>query len=149
MDNAEKMTVENTVETQEERTFTQEEVNNIVKDRLARDRAKAYDEKTAYEAELKTARERADALNAELESLKAANVIRDMKTKVANDKGIPVSLLTGNSEEECVAQADAILAFAKTSAYPVIKDAGEVTDRHAPATPKDAFDEWFDATLRK
>ena len=152
--------VNETVETKQaeatSKTFTQAEVDAIVRERLARDRAKYADyneikEKAeqfdrieeANKTELQKAQERAEALGKELADIKRSNEIRDMRAKVAQEKGIPANLLTSDTEEECVAQADMILAFAQPNTYPTVKDVGEVV-----VTPKksvrDQFAEWFD-----
>ena len=44
----------------------------------------------------------------------------------ANETGIPVHLLTGATEDECKAQAEAIKAYAQPSGYPKVKDGGEM-----------------------
>ena len=85
---------------------------------------------------------KATSLETELNALKASNAIRDMRDKVSKATGVPASLLTGETEEDCTAQARGIVDFAKPSAYPVIRDGGEVSATQK-ATPKDAFVDWF------
>lgn len=85
---------------------------------------------------------KATSLETELNALKASNAIRDMRDKVSKATGVPASLLTGETEEDCTAQAQGIVDFAKPSAYPVIRDGGEVSAIQK-ATPKDAFVDWF------
>ena len=85
---------------------------------------------------------KATSLETELNALKASNAIRDMRDKVSKATGVPASLLTGETEEDCTAQAQGIVDFAKPSAYPVIRDGGEVSATQK-ATPKDAFVDWF------
>ena len=85
---------------------------------------------------------KATSLETELNALKASNAIRDMRDKVSKATGVPASLLTGETEEDCTAQAQGIVDFAKPSAYPVIRDGGEVSATQKP-TPKDAFVNWF------
>lgn len=130
-----------TTEQPEGKTFTQEELNNIVEERLNRERKK-YEGFEDYKAkaeqldqieeanktELQKATERAEKLEAELTSLKNAESLRKIREKVATETGVPVGLLTAETEEACTEQANAILAFAqpKTS-YPSLKDGGEVT----------------------
>ncbi len=91
-------------------------------------------------AEMAKAQEQIKALTAELTGMKNAETIRLTREKVANEKNIPVNLLTGETEEACAKQADEILAFA-TPKYPVVKDAGE-----SHLTPKgqtrDQFADW-------
>lgn len=133
-----------TVTTQEngesqERTFTQDELNAIVGKRLAEEKnkyadydvlkakAEKFDEaEEASKSELQKATERANALETELNGLKKAEEVRLMREKVANETGIPSNLLTGSSEEECKAQAEAIKAYATPSGYPKVKDGGEM-----------------------
>ena len=99
-----------TVETQE-KTFTQEEVNAIVSQRLERDRAKyadydslkekatKFDEmEEARKTELQKATEKAEKLEAEINSMKEAETIRTMKEQVSKETGVPTSLLTASSE---------------------------------------------------
>lgn len=93
------------------RTFTQEELDRIVAERLQRATAKFAD----Y-----------DSTKKELADLKKANEIRDIRQQVAEAKKIPLALLTGDTKEACEAQADAILAFARTSpSAPTVPDGGE------------------------
>ena len=88
------------------------------------------------------------ALQSELDSMKKADALRTMREKVSTDKKIPASLLTGETEDACNAQADAILAFAKTGAsgYPQLKDAGEHPASSTVAT-RDKFAEWAKENL--
>lgn len=120
------------------RTFTQEEVNAIVGKRLAEEKGKysdyeeikakaaKFDEaEEANKSELQKAMERANNLEAELNGLKKSEEIRQTREKIATETGIPANLLTGDTEESCKAQAEAIKAFA-TPNYPKVKDGGEV-----------------------
>lgn len=119
------------------RTFTQDEVNAIVGKRLAEEKSKfsdyedlkakasKFDElEEANKSELQKATERANNLEAELQGMKKAEEIRQTREKIATETGIPSNLLTGNTEEECKAQAEAIKAYA-SPAYPKVKDGGE------------------------
>ena len=120
------------------RTFTQEEVNAIVGKRLAEEKGKyadydvlkakaeKFDEaEEASKSELQKATERAQNLENELNGLKKAEEIRQTREKIATETGIPSNLLTGSTEDECKAQAEAIKAYA-TPGYPKVKDGGEV-----------------------
>ena len=136
----------------EEKTFTQEEVNQMIGERLAREKSKyteleakaqKYDEiEERSKTELQRATEKANALQAELDGIKKANSIRELREKVAKEKNIPATLLTGETEEECNAQADAILSFAKPNAYPAVKDSGEARTSGKKGT-KEQFADWF------
>lgn len=143
-----------TVTINAEKTFTQAELDAIVSDRLKRDRAKYADydslkEKAAQfdkieeanKSELQKATERADALQTELDAIKSANAIRDIRSKVAEETGIPAHLLTGTTEEDCKAQAAAILDYANVKTYPAVRDGGEVRNTGKPTT-KQQFAEW-------
>lgn len=151
--------MEETVKTEQEtKTFTQDEVNTIVQERLFKERKKyegidldalkekasKFDEmEEANKTELQKANERAIALEAELNSLKSANEIRDIREKVAQETNVPANLLTGNTEEECKAQAEGIKAFANPT-YPTVKDGGEVLNVTKPSAKED-FKQWFRA----
>lgn len=136
----------------EEKTFTQAELDAIVSDRLKRERSKyeGYDElkakaakldelEEASKTELQKATERAQALESELNGLKKAESIRDIRDKVATETGVPAALLHGEDEESCKAEAASILTFAKANGgYPRVKDGGEVTNT-SNGSPRDDF----------
>lgn len=92
--------------------------------------------------ELQKAKARAEALENELNGLKLSNQLRDMRAAVAKEKGVPVELLTGDSEEACKTQADGILAFAKPQSYPVLRDGGEAKANGASGLTRDRFAAW-------
>ena len=96
--------------------------------------------------ELQKAQQQISQLQAELEGMKNAETVRLTREKVAGEKKIPVHLLTGETEEACAAQADAILAFAQPSGYPVIRDAGEPSRTPSTAT-RDRFASWAKENL--
>lgn len=128
--------------TTEEKTFTQSELDAIVSDRLKRERSKyeGFEElkakaakldelEEASKTELQKATERAQALENELNGLKKAESIRDIRDKVATETGVPAALLHGEDEETCKTEANSILSFAKANGgYPRVKDGGEVTN---------------------
>ena len=125
-----------------EKTFNQEELDRIVKERLAREREKYADydalkekaqrfdeQEEAQKSELQKAIDRATSLETELTSLKKENEVRTMREKVAKETGVPANLLTASTEEECRALADAIKAYAQPSGYPKVKDGGEIQNQ--------------------
>ena len=137
-----------------EKMFTQAELDAIVTERLKRDRQKYADYESlkekadkfdqmeeANKTELQKAIEKSDALQNELEKIKAANMIRDIRTKVAEETGVPANLLTAATEEDCKEQAKAILEFSTPKGYPVIRDGGEVTHT-GKSTTRQQFAEW-------
>ena len=103
------------------RTFTQDEVNTIIADRLNRERTKYAD----YD-DLKAKASQADSLQAQLDSRNRA----DMLARVSAATGVPVDLIQGETEEECTEQAKKIAKFAKP-AYPILPGGGE--PRHLPS----------------
>lgn len=147
---------EATTQETENRTFTQDELNAIVNDRLGREKAKYADyadlkakaEKfdkleEASKSELQKATEKATALQSELDALKKQSELRDIREKVAKKTGVTASLLTGDSEEACEAQAKAILEFAGAQkGYPAVKDGGEAGGNINGST-RQQFAEWF------
>ena len=122
---------------QEPKTFTQDEVNAMIGERLTRERQKyadydtlkekagKYDEaQEANKTELQKALDNAAKAQKELDALKSANTVRDIRDKVAKEMEIPASLLTADTEEACKAQAEAIIAYAggTKKKYPAPKE---------------------------
>lgn len=145
---------------QEARTFTQDELNAIVNDRLGREKAKysdyeamkekaaKYDElEEAKKSELQKANETVTALKDELNEIKKQNEIRDIRTEVAKNMNIPAELLTADTKEACEAQAQAIQAFASTQAgYPQLKDGGEV-QKLSDVSTRQQFADWLNSNF--
>lgn len=145
---------------QDERTFTQAEVDNIVSTRIGKERAKysdyeelkakaeKYNEiEEANKSELQKANERADALQSKLDAMESANKINAIRTEVSTKTGVPINLLTASTVEECEAQAQAILSFAKVDSYPSVRDAGEVTVTTSK-TKEDQFGDWLNSQFK-
>ena len=148
-----------TIGTEDVKTFTQAEVDKIVGERLSRQKQKYEDyddlkEKAARfdeieeqsKSELQKATERADKLQAEIDGLKNAEKIRTMREKVALETGLPVNLLSGDTEEACKEQAKNIIEFAKPNGYPQVKDGGEILNRQKMTT-KQQFAQWAEQAL--
>ena len=138
----------------EAKTFTQEELNSIVADRLERERKKfeGYEDfkakasrldelEAASKTELQKATERAEKLESELKGLKKAEAVRTARAEVAKETGVPMELLTAETVEACQEQAKAILEFAKPGGYPSLKDGGEVQNV-GKLTVKQQFAVW-------
>lgn len=150
-----------TAEQQPERTFTQTEMDAIIRDRLSRERSKyadyddikakaqKFDEaEEASKSELQKVTERANALQAQLDTLTKANAIRSIRDKVAAETGVPSDLLSGDTEEACKAQAEKLIAFKGTSpGYPSTRDAGEVSKVGGAAT-RDQFASWLNERIK-
>lgn len=137
-----------------EKTFTQEELNQILSERLKREREKYGDYDSLKEkaerfdqiqedakSELQKATERAEKLQTELSELKHAEEVRAIRDKVAQTTGVPASLLTGETEEACNEQAAGILSFKTSSAYPTVKDGGEI-QKTVEGSTRQQFADW-------
>jgi hypothetical protein len=92
--------------------------------------------------ELQRAKDEAAQYKNELDAMKLADSLREMRGKVAKAKNIPAELLTGDTEEACTAQADKILAFAKVPAAPTLPNPGEPTGANAKPDTAQQFAEW-------
>lgn len=87
--------------------------------------------------------EKLAAVQKELDDLKGANALRDLRERVSKDTGVPASLLTAETEEACKTQAEAIKAYAKPGKYPPVPDGGEVRPAGG-AAPRDKFAAWME-----
>lgn len=138
-----------------EKTFTQAEVDKVIGERLKREREKYADYdaikakadkfdqmEEASKSELQKAIESRDALQTELDALKNANSIRDIRLKVASETGVPVHLLTAETEEDCKEQANSILDFKTPRNYPFVRDGGEIQTPVGKKSTRDQFAEW-------
>lgn len=140
-----------------EKTFTQAEMDAIISERLSRERQKYADydslkEKAgkfdaaeeANKTELQKALDKASKLESELDTLKSANTVREVREKVAKEMDIPASLLTANDEEACKAQAEAIIAYAggKKRTYPSTKENNNQNNQSSGGTDDRAVREW-------
>lgn len=141
----------------EEKLFTQDEVNALIDKRFARtwekygdlDELKAKAEKLdeleeANKSELQKAQELASSLQAQVDALKTQSKLREMRDAIAKETGVPATLLTAESEDDCRAQAQAIIDFAKPAKYPKVRDAGEVTVTGKKEN-RDLFADWLNS----
>lgn len=106
---------------QAESTFSQEDVNRIVQERLQREREKYAD----YD-DLKTAAERAQEIEAEKQALaervaefEAKEEQSKLVAQVADDAGVPADALRGSTQEELEAHAEVLKSLMNTTG-PVI-----------------------------
>jgi DNA repair exonuclease SbcCD ATPase subunit len=97
-------------------------------------------------AALQEAIDRANGLQTELDTMKAAEQVRQTREDVAKSVGVPAHLLTGDTKEACEAQAQAILEYARPSTYPSVPDGGEPVGTVKKAT-RDQFAEHFNQIL--
>lgn len=91
-------------------------------------------------------RQKLQAATEELTALKQSNALRELREKVSKDTGVPASLLTGDTEDACKSQAEAIKSFAGGSGYPRLPDGGESRVPSSTAT-RDKFAEWFNENM--
>ncbi len=150
---AENETVAQGTAGQPERTFSQAEVDAIIGDRLKREREKYADyaeaktKAAAYDDMVKAKGEtqaEAEQLKARIAEMQKTIEARDVRDKVAADTGVPVSLLTADTEEECKKQAAALLAFRGAAPkYPNVPDGGE-TPKPGGGTTRQQFAAWVE-----
>lgn len=146
-------------ESANDKMIPQDEVNKIVQDRISRERAKfadyeemkakaaKFDEmEEAGKSELQKAQDKVQALEAQIQSINKEKEISQIRTQVAQAKGVPADLLTGETQEACESQADKILSFAKAQSYPVVQDGGEPHHVNKKST-RDSFKEWAEKSL--
>lgn len=155
-----KMTVEvqetNTQEVAEKtsKTFTQDEVNAIIGERLAKEKAKysdyddlkqkasQFEQFESMKTQLTESKNKVLELQTQIDEMNKSNEIRNMKDKVSKETGVPINLLTATTEEGCKEQAQAILLFAKPT-YPNIKDGGELQSKPQKVSVEQQFADWF------
>lgn len=139
-----------------EKTFTQSELDQIISERLKREREKYTDYDSLKEkaqrldqieedakSELQKAQEKAERLQTELSEMKHAEEVRAIRDKVAQTTGVPASLLTADTEEACHEQANGILSFKANQGYPIVQDSGEI-QKSIEGTTRQQFAEWAD-----
>lgn len=99
--------------------------------------------------EMKKVVDKAAALEAELNSMKLAEQVRTLRETVANETGVPASLLTGETEDALRDQAKSLLAYKNDRAYPSLRDAGEAKVVLGAQTSKtrDQFANWASENL--
>lgn len=148
-----------TPKAEEARTYTQAEIDQMIEDRLYRERKKFSDyedlkakaekfdaAEEANKSELQKATERAEALQAKVDSMTKAEEVRNIRAEVSKETGIPASLLTADTKEACEEQAKAIAEFTannESPAYPSVKDGGDPQTNSKKST-REQFAEWID-----
>lgn len=149
-----------TAEKAPERTFTQAELDATIGERLARERAKyadyesikakaaQYDEQVeASKSELQKAREAAEKYKAKMEELQSTITANAARAKASAETGVPADFLHGTTEEECMAEAQALKKWHEgNSGYPIVADKGEVIGTGGGKT-RDQFADWFTQTI--
>lgn len=145
---------------EEARTYTQAEIDQMIEDRLHRERKKYADyedlkakaekfdaAEEAQKSELQKATERAESLQAKVDQMEKAEQIRTIRAEVSQETGIPASLLTADTREACEEQAKAIAEYsasAEPPAYPSVKDGGDPQKTTGKKSTRDQFAEWLE-----
>lgn len=136
-----------TQQAQEPKTFTQDEVNELMGkvrretrekyadyDELSK-KAKAYDEaQEASKTELEKAREESAKAIDELNALKAEKARSELRQKVSKETGVPADLISGDDEEAMTANAKAIAEYAKKASTTAPADKGGAARRGGKST---------------
>lgn len=145
------------------KTFTQEELEFELTKRLTREREKFSDYEALKEkaqkldeieeknkTELEKAMEKATRLEDELNKIRKQNEISSIRERVAKETGIDAKLLTMDTEDDCKAQAQTLLDWhrANPTAYPSVRDGGEVTNISSGASNRDIFADWLDKVAK-
>ena len=115
----------------EPKSFTQEQVDQIVEKRLAKERGKYkdYDElkskamrldemENAGKSELDKLKESNAALRKQIDDAAAEKQHAEWVSEVAKDKGVPAELLRGGTKEELEAHADLLQAALHPASKP-------------------------------
>ena len=127
-----------TAEDVAEKTFTQAEVDEIVKKRLSRaktaepadyaelkEKATKFDElQDANKTELQKATEQLEKLKAEVAKRDKLAEVDALKAQVSKDTGVPAELIAGETEDEMNDWAKKIAEFAKRDTAPTNTHAG-------------------------
>lgn len=158
--NQENVNVTEAPKADEARTYTQAEIDQIVEDRLYRERKKYADYEDlkakaekfdaveeAQKSELQKATERAESLQAKVDQMEKAEEIRTIRAEVSKETGIPASLLTADTREACEEQAKAIAEYSanpEPPAYPSVKDGGDPQKTTGKKATRDQFAEWLE-----
>lgn len=93
---------------------------------------------------LDSANARLAELEAQLAAMQAADEARQLRARIAKEKNLPAEVLTGDTEEACLAQADAIngfLAASKATPSLTVADGGEPRAASG-ASPRAQFADW-------
>lgn len=129
---------------------SQEQLDGILKGRLAREREKVtakfadYDElkakaakfdeaEAAQMSDLEKAKKEVEELKAAAAKRDEADRVRDLRAKVSKATGVPAELISGADEESMTAFAKSVAEFARKPSAPALKESG----KSASAKPED------------
>lgn len=128
---------------------SQEDLDRIIQGRLDRERKRFsdYDEIKAKAAKLaeieesqKSEAEKSTARAEAAEKRAQELEIKALRAEVANDKGVPASLLSGSTQEELEEAADALIAFrGEQKKSPKSESFSRVNNNNLKPTTAEAF----------
>lgn len=142
---------------------TQEQLNSIVKGRVARaeastrkayedkhadvlEKAKKYDEwQEANKSELQKATERADKAEKELEQLKHERERAKWASEIAEKHGVPANLIQGDTQEEMEAFAKENAHYFERDSVPSLNANGKTPDESGGYSSGDPIRELFNS----
>jgi DNA repair exonuclease SbcCD nuclease subunit len=133
---------------EEQKTFTQSEVDDIIKKRLSRaksevpsdyeelkSKAQKFDElENANKTELQKATEELEKLKGDIAKRDAKDKANALKAKISKDTGVPAELIAGADEDEMKAWAERVAEYAKKDTAPVLANAGKFASATKPDT---------------
>ena len=135
------------------KTFTQAELDAAIESRLTRERAKFADYETlkakaekfdkaeeAAKSELQKAQEQAAAYKAQLDAKTRELAAAAARSKVSSETGVPANLLTGETEEACKAQAEALHAWRGGVKFVPNRSVDHVIGAKTKATAKNEYE---------
>lgn len=133
---------------EEAKTFTQEQVDEIIKNRLARvkndipadyeelkEKASKFDElENANKTELQKANEQLEKLRKEVAQRDETERIRGLKADISKETGVPADLISGTSKKDMLEFAQRVAEYAKKDTAPVVNHAGQFATGKAVET---------------
>lgn len=136
-----------------EKTFTQKELDEILENRLMRERSKYanYDEiaekakkndeaEEANKSELQKATKKISVLESEIEERNKKEELREIRATVGKELNVPFDLLVGETEEECRAYAKKLVAWTGgLSKYPDVNPDGGDPNGGSKMTKEEIF----------
>ena len=117
-------------------TFSQEDVDRIVNDRLARERKKyeGFDDLKAKAEQFETAASERDALAQKVAEFEAKEQRATLAAEISEATGVPAAALRGDTREELEAHAAQLKSLLPTTA-PAIPGAAQKPSSPAPVDP--------------
>lgn len=120
--------------TEPEKTFTQEQLDEIVRKRVARvkrEKPADYDElkekveqyekaESESESEFEKLQKRLGKLEDENKAMKHAAEVSRWKAEASEETGVPASILRGDTQEDIKAHAEAVKSVMEHATYPAV-----------------------------